>query len=339
MLGPELTFYTIIFSILAIDYVAGDPRWLPHPIRFIGWLCEIFENLARRLGPWISLKIKGTIAFGLVIFTTVAALVLILHLLNSLLPWGAMIGTLLTLFFCFASGDLVTHSRRVAKALTADDIDSARSAVSLLVGRDTGSLDSSGVARACVESVSENMVDGITAPLFWAFIGSLVSVSTGFEFLPGAALFALAYKAINTMDSMYGYKNERYLEFGWFAARFDDWCNLVPARLSGFSLIAVAPLMGFDRTRAAAVYFRDRRRHPSPNSAHSEAATAGALGIQLGGEASYFGKTSSKPLIGAGLNKAGPEHIGQANRLIIGGSILFFSGCCLLHFILLMLIR
>ena len=331
---PEFTLYGQLLVVLLADYIVGDPRIIPHPVRFIGWLCVIFERFARDSCRRLSLKMRGMIAFFLVLLTTLAALALFFVALTLVAAEVAVLGALSVCFFCIAAGDLVAHSNKVYDYLRLDNIIGARQAVSLMVGRETESLDDSEVARACVESVSENMVDGITAPLFWAFIGSLAGFVFEFNPLISASYGCMAYKAVNTMDSMYGYKNERYLEFGWFAARFDDVCNFIPARISGWSLIGAAYLLGFDARSAAQIYKSDRFKSSSPNSGHSEAAAAGALRIELGGPSVYFGQSTCKPFIGKGLGRVRPGDIKKANKLVIGGSLIFFVCCCLIHLLL-----
>ena len=174
-----------------------------------------------------------------------AVLALFFFALTQIAAEAALLGAFLVCFFCIAAGDLVAHSNKVYNYLNLGDVTGARQAVSLMVGRDTALLDDSeGIARACVESVCENMVDGITAPLFWAFIFSFAGFVLPFNPIICAAFGCMAYKAVNTMDSMYGYKNERYLEFGWFAARVDDISNIIPARISGLCLITAALFPG-----------------------------------------------------------------------------------------------
>ena len=333
-MAPEITLYVQLAVVLLADYVLGDPRLLPHPVRFIGWLCVIFEGYARDTCSWLSLKIRGMVAFFLVLFATLAVLALFFFALTQIAAGAALLGAFLVCFFCIAAGDLVAHSNKVYNYLNLGDMTGARQAVSLMVGRDTALLDDSEVARACVESVSENMVDGITAPLFWAFIFSFAGFVLPCNPLVSAACGCMAYKAVNTMDSMYGYKNERYLEFGWFAARVDDVSNIIPARASGLCLIGAAYLLGFDGRSAARIYKNDRFKSSSPNSGHSEAAAAGALGIELGGPSVYFGEQTSKPFIGKGMRRVGPEDIKKANRLVIGGSLIFFICSCLIHLLL-----
>ncbi|NNK56842.1 MAG: cobalamin biosynthesis protein CobD [Desulfofustis sp.] len=338
-MSPELSFYFQLFIVIAADYVWGDPRLLPHPVRFIGRLCVLFERVTREGLSFLSMRARGAVAFFFVLLTTLAALALFFSLLFLMGETAALFGAMVICYFSIAAGDLVAHSNRVYNHLTADDIVGSRQAVSMMVGRDTESLDVPEVTRACVESVSENMVDGITAPLFWAFIGSSVGMILLINPLIGAAFGSMTYKAVNTMDSMYGYRNEKYMDFGWCAARIDDLVNFIPARLSGLCLIGAAYLIGFDGRGAARVYMRDRRKSTSPNSGHSEAAAAGALNIELGGTSSYFGQTSIKDYIGQGLNRVEPGDIKRVNKLILSGSLLFFAVCSFIHFLVVHILR
>jgi adenosylcobinamide-phosphate synthase len=204
-----------------------------------------------------------------------------------------------------------------------------------MVGRDTDNLDESGVVRACVESVAENLVDGTTAVLFWAFAAGLFGGLLGYPTIAAGALGAICYKAVNTLDSMYGYKNERYELFGWFAANLDDLANFVPARVSALCVIISAFLLGYDGPGSARVCAADRLKHSSPNSGHTEAAMAGALGIELGGPARYFGQEVVKPRLGEALGTPRQHDIGRANRLAIMASVLFYVACSLCYLFLL----
>lgn len=319
---------------LGADFLLGDPRGLPHPVRLIGRLCDFYEQFLRVKLTWFPLRIRGVLAFVLVLITTVTIFGALLSLLSWIGSLPAFVGALILCYFCLAAGDLMHHSNRVYGQLITGDLVEARRAVGLMVGRDTESLNETEIARACIESVSENMVDGVTAPLFWAFIGSLASLVLALDPMTCAALGCLAYKAVNTMDSMYGYKNEQYLEFGWWAARVDDVANFLPSRLSGVCLVGAAYILGLDARESARVFFRDRLQSASPNSGHTEAATAGALTIELGGGSSYFGKQVNKPLIGSGLDQARPDDIKKANRLMLLGSVCFYFCTCVLHLVI-----
>jgi adenosylcobinamide-phosphate synthase len=223
-----------------------------------------------------------------------------------------------------AAKDLAVHSKRVYHDLCSnEEISAARKAVSMIVGRDTENLDRDGICRACVETVAENMVDGVTAPLFFGICCSMLPPTWGIDRIGLAAVGAWIYKTVNTMDSMFGYKNERYLDFGWTAAKLDDIVNYIPARLSGIMVILSAYVLRLDWKGSAKIFFRDRLQHSSPNSAHTEAAVAGALGIQLGGGSFYSGKFTSKPTIGDRNRSLSENDILLANKIMTTGTFLF----------------
>lgn len=290
-----------IILALLLDVMLGDPRWLPHPVRLIGGLALRSETGWRRLLG--SGRLAG-MATVLVVLTVTGGLGwLLLRGAGRLDPRLGDLAAVLLLYTCFAARDLLLHSRRVYRALAAGDLVEARQRVAWLVGRDTANLDRAGVVRAGVESVAENGSDGIVAPLFWAAVGG--------------PLAALLYKAVSTLDSTFGYKNERYRQFGWAAARLDDLANLIPARLTGLGLVVSALLCGQDWRGAWRIYRRDRGNHASPNSGHPEAAVAGALGLQLGGVSSYFGQPVVKPTLGDALGEPQPQHILAVNRLVL----------------------
>jgi adenosylcobinamide-phosphate synthase len=236
-------------------------------------------------------------------------------------------GTAFLLYTSIAARDLLDHAVAVHAALD-ESIEAARQQVSLLVGRDTSQMDEAAIIRACVESVAENMSDGIIAPLVWATAGAVLALpATGIQPAACAVLAAMLYKAISTMDSMFGYKNERYQHFGCCPATLDDAANFFPARISGLAIVAAAPFYSGNLKQSWRILRRDCRNHASPNSGWPEAAAAGALGIQLGGEAVYFGKTVSKPLLGESLAPPLRQHILRACHVILTAS--FF---CLLLF-------
>ena len=317
------TLFIAVAAVLVVDLLIGDPRWRYHPVRLLGNLCEHAERLARRAERWLPQRGCGALACGMVSGGSLSVWVALLLIMSRLQPPAGLVTAVTVLYFSIAAGDLIRHARQVSARLLGDDLGGARQAVAMMVGRDTDSLGPSGVARACIESVAENLVDGVTAPIFWALVAAQIGGAAGVEPLYAASLGAVGYKAINTMDSMWGYKNERYREFGWCAARVDDWANFLPARISGLAVIGAAYLLGYEGRQAARTFRRDRLQSSSPNSGQTEAAAAGALGVQLGGAASYFGAEQRKPLIGGGLRRPDDGDIDRCNRLVIGAAILF----------------
>jgi adenosylcobinamide-phosphate synthase len=326
-----------ISAAVFLDLLLGDPRWLPHPVRLVGIFCVWSEQAFRKL--LASEFLAGLFAVCTVLFLT---LVLTAVLLLSVNYYSSFLGQVVAVFLVytgFAARGLVAHSRVVYDALlNTDSLDAARTAVGRIVGRDTAELDRKGIIRACVETVAENMVDGVTAPLFYGVLLSLFAPVTGIEPLFLAVFGVMGYKAVNTMDSMFGYKNERYLFFGRTAARLDDLVNWVPARISGLILIPAAFLLGLDWKNAFTIFKRDRLAHASPNAAHSEAAVAGALGIALGGRSIYFGKEMTKPVIGADRRMAEDRDILRTNDLMFMGSFLFLLAMLALRFFLLQIL-
>lgn len=296
--------YQILIAIL-LDQLLGDPRWLPHPVRIIGAACHWCERLTRAVLPPFAAGVSSVV---LVLTLTGATTWALIGGATLLHPWLGNAVSMLLLYTTIAARDLVRHSTEVYTALQGGDLPEARKRVSMIVGRDTADLDEGGVARAAVESVAESMVDGVTAPLFFALLGGPVG--------------AMLYKAINTMDSMFGYKNAHYLKFGWAAARLDDLANFIPARLTALMIPAAAFPLRLDPKRSLLTLLRDRLAHASPNSAHTEAAVAGALGVQLGGANSYFGTVLKKPTIGDATRPIEPQDILRTNRLMLFSSTL-----------------
>lgn len=278
----------IIISVLAflLDLILGDPVFLYHPVRAVGLLIAGLERVLRKIfgKSEVSLGIAGGILWILVCCTTFVAAAGALILAEKIHP---AISFAIEVFLCYqllAASSLRKESMKVYVKLKEGNLPGARQAVSMIVGRDTERLTEEGVIRATVETIAENTSDGVIAPMFYMLIG-------------GAPLMLL-YKAVNTMDSMIGYKNERYLYFGRTAARMDDVFNFIPARLSALLMTAAACLCRLDGKKAWQIYLRDRHNHASPNAAQTEAVCAGALGVQLAGNAFYFGKLYEKPTIG-----------------------------------------
>ena len=310
-----LRLFALLLGFL-LDLLLGDPRWLPHPIRAIGALIAGLEKVLRKLFPKSR---GGELAGGAALVVLVLALsggftLLVLWLCGQVGLWLRFLAETILCFQLLATRSLKGESMKVYKALKAGDLEGARYAVSMIVGRDTQRLDEAGVSRAAVETVAENASDGVIAPLIFLAIG-------------GAPL-GMAYKAVNTMDSMVGYKNDRYLWFGRCAARLDDLVNFIPARLAGLFMCLGAGFSGFDGPNALRIFRRDRKNHKSPNSAHTEAAAAGALHIQLGGANYYFGKLVDKPTIGDPDHPVEPLDIVRVNRLMYATAFLALVLCC-----------
>ncbi len=285
---------------MLLDLLLGDPRWLPHPVQGIGWLAQRSEAPLRRLIA--NPKLAGVVAAVAVVGSTVLLGLGLLTGATLLHPLLGDLVAILLLYTCLATRSLHDHALAVYRPLKAGDLAAARQRVSWLVGRDTEQLDEAEVTRAAVESVAENTVDGCTAPLLYACLAG--------------PLGALAYKAISTLDSTFGYKNERYLLFGWGSARLDDLANLIPSRMTALLTIAAAWLLRLNASNAWRIFLRDRHNHPSPNGGQIEATVAGALGVQLGGVNSYFGQPSRRPLMGDPLHPLAARHILQAVQLM-----------------------
>lgn len=313
------------FGGFLLDLVLGDPYMLPHPVRLIGWMTAGIEK--RVLKRNYSNKKKfylGAGMTGLVLGGTLAAAFSVWAAGYWIHPWVGMTVELIMTYQLLAARCLQVESMKVYRALKEGRTEEARQAVSMIVGRDTAVLDEEGIARAAIETVAENTSDGVIAPMIYTALGGPV--------------LGFLYKAVNTMDSMVGYKNEKYLYFGRAAAKLDDFVNYIPARISAWLMIAAAFLGGkeFSGKRAVYIYRRDNRKHASPNSAQTEAVCAGALGIRLAGDASYFGKIVKKPYIGDHVRKAEWEDIKRANKLMYWtawlGEIFCLSGMVLIQY-------
>ncbi len=300
-----------ILAAVVLDLLAGDPRWLPHPVRLIGWVAMAFERPTR--WAFRHPRLAGVVTALGVIGLSGAAAYGLLYGARLIHPLAADLLVIVLIYTCLAARDLAAHSRAVFRALADEDLPEARRRVGLIVGRDTDPLDEAGVARATVESVAENLVDGVTAPLLFATLLGPVG--------------AIVYKAINTLDSTFGYKNERYLQFGWASARIDDVANYVPARLTAPLVVVAAWLLRERPGQSWHILRRDGHKHTSPNAGQTEAAMAGALGIQLGGPSLYFGSVIEKPTLGDPSVETNRTHIRRANALMYATSALFAVGC------------
>lgn len=310
------------FGGFLLDLLLGDPYCFPHPVRLMGSLISHLEKKLRGNGmaeknlteeelPEAAAMQKerrelqgGRILVAVVLLLTAAASGLLLagaYLLHPCI--GAAVETVMT-YQILAAKCLKVESMKVYRSLTREGLEAARKAVSMIVGRDTAVLDEKGVAKAAIETVAENTSDGVIAPMLYLALGGPV--------------LGFLYKAVNTMDSMVGYKNDKYLYFGRAAAKLDDFVNFIPARISAWLMILAAYCGGrdFSGKEARRIYKRDRRKHASPNSAQTESVCAGALGIQLAGDASYFGQWVRKPYIGDALREVEYEDIRRVNRLM-----------------------
>lgn len=304
-----------IFAFIAgfvLDLLIGDPHFIPHPVRLVGSLisfcdkrlnCDAGYNISEKKLNIIKYK-RGMLLAFTVIFATFAMSVIIIVAAYSINLYAGVIAEAVMTWQILATKCLRVESMRVYDTLRTDGVDAGRRAVSMIVGRDTAVLDAAGVTRAAVETIAENTSDGVIAPMLYMAIGGPV--------------LGFVYKAVNTMDSMLGYKNDKYMYFGRFAARLDDVVNFIPARISAYLMIAAAFIGGrqFDGKNAYRIFKRDRFNHASPNSAQTESVCAGALRVQLSGDAVYFGKLVKKKYIGDGLREIEYEDIKRANRLM-----------------------
>lgn len=290
-----------------LDLLFGDPYFLPHPIRLIGSLiakiekCFLGKNKNRNEKRELR---QGICMVIIVLFSTMTAATLILFLAYSMNCYLGMAVEMIMTYQILAVKCLKDESMKVYRCLKEKTLPEARKAVSMIVGRDTDCLDEAGVAKAAIETVAENTSDGVIAPMLYTALGG--------------PILGLLYKAVNTMDSMIGYKNDTYLYFGRAAAKLDDVVNFLPARISAYFMILASFLGGkcFSGKRAYYIYKRDNRNHASPNSAQTESVCAGALGIQLAGDASYFGEIVKKPYIGDNVRAVEYEDIKRVNRLM-----------------------
>ena len=287
-----------ILAGFVIDWFVGDPYSLPHPIVAIGKLIAFLDKKLRIGNSDRRDIMRGAITAVIVSSVSTAVPALILELMWRIHPAAYFVVNSIMCFQLLAARQLVIESRKVQTALEASDTEAARTAVGYIVGRDTDVLDANGICRAAVETVAENGSDGVVAPLFWMF---LFGAAGGFF-----------YKSVNTMDSMIGYTNEKYLYFGRVAAKTDDAVNYIPARLAGLLMIAACPFLGLDTKNALRIFLRDRYKHASPNSAQTESACAGALDVRLAGDAVYGGIVHKKEYIGDPIREIEPRDIKRA---------------------------
>jgi len=315
-----------ILAAVALDLALGDPRWLPHPVRGIAWLAGRLERLTRGAirgkspSPSAVAERLAGIVTALAVYAACGLAVFALIRVAGLVhPFAVDAVSIIVIYTTIAARDLARHSMAVYRPLARGDLAEARRQVSMIVGRDTDALDDAGVTRAAVESVAESTVDGVTGPLFFALLAGPVG--------------AVVYRAINTLDSLFGHKDERYIRFGWASARIDDVANFVPARLTAPLVSVAAAVLNLQRPRMAVRGFvsairimrRDAGNHASPNSGWPESAMAGALGVQVGGVNYYDGQPLEKPTIGDPVNPLAAGHIRQANALMFATAGIFLA--------------
>jgi adenosylcobinamide-phosphate synthase len=307
--------YAVVVGAVVIDLILGDPRILPHPVVGIGRLISFLEPRLRRC--FSNERLAGVVLLTVTVAITYACAAGLYYAARALSPVAGLVVGLYLGWVSLAARSLHFESRKVVTALEAGDLHGARVALSYIVGRETAQLGQPEIVRGAVETVAENTGDGVIAPLCYLMLG-------------GPPL-ALAYKAVNTLDSMVGYKNERYLQFGWASARFDDVVNYIPARLTGLLMVVAAPLCDLSFKGAWRILRRDCRNHSSPNSGYPEAAAAGALGVRLGGANRYFGKIVEKPTIGDPSVPLSLSVYGGVVRLMYCSEALLVSGWLVLN--------
>jgi adenosylcobinamide-phosphate synthase len=311
----------ILLSAYLLDLLLGDPLWLPHPVRWIGRYISFLEIGIRRLAKTPVAERVGGVILTLTVVLTV--FLLSRYILQFASIYSLFLSLVLSIYITYtvlAVRSLHREAMAVIKALEKGGVDEARKRLSFIVGRDTRDLTEEEIYSAVTETVAENTSDGIVAPLFYLALG-------------GPAL-ALAYKAVNTLDSMVGYKDERYRYLGWFSARMDDLANYIPSRLTAFLMITAAPILSLDWKGSAKVVWRDGRSHMSPNAGYPEATTAGALGVRLGGGSWYSGRFVERPFIGETLPQPGREAVIGAIRLMHTVAILMIVAIVFSSFII-----
>ena len=287
-----------------LDLIFGDPNFFLHPVRLMGGFISVTEKVIRRIFPKTKAgEITGGTLMVIIVIAVSAAVPLVILLL--LYRWNIVAGAAAERVICYfmlSARALGKEGNKIYYSLLRREVDKAREQVSMIVGRDTDKLDDVGITKATVETIAENTCDGIVAPLIYMALGG--------------AVLGCAYKAVNTMDSMVGYKNEKYLYFGKAAAKLDDIANYIPSRIAARVMIFASRILGFDAGNAAYIHSRDSRKHASPNSAQTESVVAGALRIQLAGDAYYFGELYKKPFIGDSIKDVKYDNIKQAARIM-----------------------
>jgi len=307
--------FLLIFSYIA-DLIFGDPEWFPHPVKGVGKLINFFDNNLRgSSSKWVE-RLNGVILTIVVVGISTSLAYLFLKTLGGLNPFLGSLAWIYLGYVVLSAKDLRVKAREVLKEMEKNSLSEAKNKLSKIVGRDTQDLSKDRIIAATIESIAESTNDGIIGPLFYLVLGGPV--------------LAFAYKSINTLDSMVGYKNEKYLHFGWFSAKLDDFVNFIPARISGFLIAISSAIIGGKFKESIEVMARDGNKHSSPNSGVPEAAMAGALGIRLGGPSTYQGRVFEKPYLGEEKRTLQPFFINEALSISLIASILMiFTGVIL----------
>jgi len=279
----KLTLVIKIWIAYILDLVFGDPQNIIHPVQIIGKMISLGEKILLKEKSGSRYKFFAGIILNIFVVSITYGLTCLIYKSSKISGVFTLIEIYL-MYTVFSVNSLAREGNRVYNILKEGDIEKARKDLSYLVSRDTETMDEKMIIRSTMETISENTVDGIVAPMFYMFLGGLP--------------LAMTYKAINTLDSMVGYKNEKYMDFGKFSAKIDDVANFIPARITGVLIVAASMILRYNYKNSLKMFIRDRKNHSSPNSAHAEASVAGALGVQFGGRVSYFGKEADKPTIG-----------------------------------------
>lgn len=303
----KLTLVIKIWIACILDLVFGDPQNIIHPVQIIGKMISLGEKILLKEKSGSRYKFFAGIILNIFVVSITYGLTCLIYKSSKTSGVFTLIEIYL-MYTVFSVNSLAREGNRVYNILKEGDIEKARKDLSYLVSRDTETMDEKMIIRSTMETISENTVDGIVAPMFYMFLGGLP--------------LAMTYKAINTLDSMVGYKNEKYMDFGKFSAKLDDVANFIPARITGILIVIASMILGYDYKNSLKIFIRDRKNHSSPNSGHAEAGVAGALGVQFGGRVSYFGKEADKPTIGDKIKDFELEDIKKNIKIMYVASFL-----------------
>ena len=303
----KLTLVIKIWIAYILDLIFGDPQNIIHPVQIIGKIISLGEKILLKEKSGSRYKFFAGIILNIFVVSITYGLTCLIYKSSKISGVFTLIEIYL-MYTVFSVNSLAREGNRVYNILKEGNIEKARKDLSYLVSRDTETMDEKMIIRSTMETISENTVDGIVAPMFYMFLGGLP--------------LAMTYKAINTLDSMVGYKNEKYMDFGKFSAKIDDIANFIPARITGFLIVAASMILRYNYKNSLKIFIRDRKNHSSPNSAHAEASVAGALGVQFGGRVSYFGKEADKPTIGDKIKDFELEDIKKNIKIMYATSFL-----------------